>query len=63
MVFEEFFQVDNAERNRTKGLGLGLAVATMAARSMNLSLALKSHPGKGTRLTLRFPANHPAEPE
>ena len=63
LVFEEFFQVDNAERNRTKGLGLGLAVATMAARSMNLSLALKSHPGKGTRLTLRFPANHPAEPE
>jgi signal transduction histidine kinase len=55
LVFEEFFQVDNSERDRTKGLGLGLAVVDKAARLMDLTLTLTSCPGRGTRITVAFP--------
>ena len=32
-LFDEFFQVDNAERNHSKGFGLGLAIARRLAVS------------------------------
>ena len=32
LVFEEFYQVGNRERDRSKGLGLGLAIVQRLAR-------------------------------
>ncbi len=39
-----------------KGTGLGLPLAKSLVESHGGKLDLKSHPGKGTRVTLRFPA-------
>jgi signal transduction histidine kinase len=55
-VFEEFFQVDNAARDRAHGIGLGLAVARKTATLMGLDLKMKSRLGKGTLITVSMPA-------
>ncbi len=38
LVFEEFYQVDNRERDRSKGLGLGLAIVERLARLLDAPL-------------------------
>ncbi len=57
-VFEEFYQVGNAERRREQGLGLGLAIAQRLARLLEHPIALRSAPGRGTCLELRLPRAH-----
>ncbi len=54
-VFEEFFQVDNPERDRNRGLGLGLSIVRRLAALLYLELALDSEPGQGTAITLTIP--------
>lgn len=54
-VFDEFYQADNPERDRTRGLGLGLAIVERLARLMDHPLALRSVPGRGTRVSLQLP--------
>jgi signal transduction histidine kinase len=51
-VFEEFFQVENPERDRAKGLGLGLSMVDRSCRLMGHPLALRSKLGCGTRFTV-----------
>lgn len=51
-VFEEFFQVENPERDRAKGLGLGLSMVDRSCRLMGHPLALRSGLGCGTRFTV-----------
>ncbi|MBB3167309.1 hybrid sensor histidine kinase/response regulator [Simiduia aestuariiviva] len=51
-IFEEFYQLDNPERDRSKGLGLGLAIVSRLAQLLNIEMALSSTPGQGTRFTL-----------
>ncbi|MGE5505604.1 MAG: ATP-binding protein [Actinomycetota bacterium] len=55
LVFEEFFQIGNSERDRTKGAGLGLAVVRKTVDLLGLKLALTSRPGHGTVFTVAFP--------
>jgi CheY-like chemotaxis protein/anti-sigma regulatory factor (Ser/Thr protein kinase) len=52
IVFQEFFQVGNPERDRTKGLGLGLAITQRVAHLIDCPIRLTSTPGKGTRFTV-----------
>ncbi|MCA3219051.1 MAG: response regulator [Burkholderiales bacterium] len=47
-VFKAFFQVGNAERDRSRGLGLGLAITERIADLLRLPLQLRSQPGHGT---------------
>lgn len=54
-VFREFFQLDNPERDRQKGLGLGLAIADGLARTLNHRLSLTSTPGRGSVFRLSMP--------
>ncbi|MEZ5659325.1 MAG: ATP-binding protein [Burkholderiaceae bacterium] len=54
-IFEEFYQVGNAERNRDKGLGLGLPIARRLARLQRGDLYLERHAGHGARFVLRLP--------
>jgi PAS domain S-box-containing protein len=54
-LFEEFYQVNNPERDRRKGFGLGLAVAHRLAAELGGSLTLDSEPGRGSRFTLTLP--------
>jgi signal transduction histidine kinase/ActR/RegA family two-component response regulator len=51
-VFEEFYQLDNAERDRAQGLGLGLSIVKRLADLLQLDMSMKSVPGKGTEFVL-----------
>ncbi len=55
-VFEEFYQLDNPERDRTRGLGLGLAIVKRLADLLALQMEMTSVPGQGTAFTLVVPA-------
>ncbi|MFM2399540.1 MAG: hypothetical protein RL341_1697, partial [Pseudomonadota bacterium] len=51
-IFEEFFQVGNAERDRSKGLGLGLATVKRLSDLLGLNVAVKSQLGHGSTFSV-----------
>lgn len=55
LVFEEFAQLGNPERDRVKGLGLGLAIARRMARLMDSDIAVRSVPGRGSVFRFMLP--------
>lgn len=55
-VFQEFFQVNNAERDRSRGLGLGLSIVQRLSKLMGIQVQLVSAPGVGTTVTLSMQA-------
>lgn len=55
-VFQEFYQIDNPERDRSKGLGLGLSIVKRLCDLLNVELRMHSQPGVGTRFSLLLPA-------
>ena len=59
-VFEEFYQIGNASRDRTLGLGLGLSIVRRSAELLGVGLRMNSAPGQGTVMELRVPAAEPA---
>jgi PAS domain S-box-containing protein len=46
-IFKEFIQLDNPERDRTKGLGLGLAIVQRLSRLLRCPVTLRSRDGGG----------------
>lgn len=54
-IFDEFYQVGNQERDRSKGLGMGLAIVRRLADLMRAPLEVVSRPGHGTVVKLRLP--------
>lgn len=54
-VFEEFYQLDNPERDRTKGFGLGLAIVKRLADLLQLDMRMSSAPGRGTAFRFVLP--------
>ena len=54
-VFEEFYQVDNPERDRTRGLGLGLSIVQRLGRLLDMPVTLSSELGVGTTVSLALP--------
>jgi len=54
-VFEEFYQLSNPERDRSRGLGLGLAIVQRLSRLLGIDLRLRSRPGEGSVFTLSLP--------
>ncbi len=55
-VFEEFYQVSNPERDRSRGLGLGLAIVQRLSKLLELNLEFESRVAWGTRFSLTLPA-------
>jgi len=47
-IFEEYFQLENPERHRDKGLGLGLAIVSRLANLLGGHVSVRSHPGRGS---------------
>lgn len=47
-IWEEFIQLHNPERDRSRGLGLGLAVVAKTARLLGHEVGVRSRPGKGS---------------
>lgn len=60
-IFDEFVQLDNPERDRSKGIGLGLAIVKRTAELLNLPLHIDSIIGKGTTFTLSVPIGDSVE--
>jgi len=58
-IFEEFYQVGNPERDRTKGLGLGLAIVRRLARLLELELQLETAPGRGSTFSVTLARARP----
>ncbi len=51
-VFTEFHQIDNPERDRSKGLGLGLSIVSRLCDLANIELCIESKLGHGTTVSL-----------
>ncbi|OYU26485.1 MAG: hypothetical protein CFE41_15625 [Burkholderiales bacterium PBB2] len=51
-IFEEFYQIGNAERDRAKGLGLGLSIVSRMVDLLDLPLQLQSELGQGSTFSL-----------
>lgn len=54
-VFHEFYQLDNPERDRRKGLGLGLAIVKRLAKLLGYRVELRSAVGKGSMFSITLP--------
>lgn len=59
MVFREFVQLGNPERNPEKGLGLGLPIVQRLVQTLGGKLELNSRPGAGTTFAVTLPAAKP----
>jgi signal transduction histidine kinase len=55
-VFEPFYRSPHTRRQGTKGVGLGLAVVQRIAVAFGGSVDVRSEPGKGCRIEVRFPS-------
>lgn len=63
-IWQPYFQVANAERNRERGLGLGLFLVRRALDHLpGHALSLRSRPGRGSRFTLCLPGHWLNRPE
>lgn len=62
-IFEEFYQLKNAERDRAKGLGLGLAIVRRLTDLLGCKLAVVSQPGRGSCFRIDVPLANAAAPE
>lgn len=58
-IFREFYQLENPERDRRKGLGLGLAIVDALARQLGHRLDLRSAPGRGSVFSIELPPGQP----
>ena len=61
IIFEEFQQLSNPERDRSKGLGLGLAIVQRTAKLLDHPINVESHSGKGSTFSVRVPQAHSIE--
>lgn len=59
LIFDEFFQVDNPERDRSKGLGLGLSIARRTCDLLRHALTVQSAPGWGSCFSVTVPLAPP----
>ncbi|MFT6301311.1 MAG: signal transduction histidine kinase/CheY-like chemotaxis protein [Granulosicoccus sp.] len=60
-VFSEYYQLNNLNRDRSKGLGLGLAIVRRLCELMGLPLEMESEEGRGTIFKLIVPGGDPAQ--
>jgi two-component system CheB/CheR fusion protein len=63
-IFEEFHQLDNPARERSKGVGLGLTIVQRLAGLLGHAVDVRSRPGKGSVFSIEVPvgADMPAPP-
>ena len=60
-IFEEFYQVDNPERDREKGLGLGLAIVRRVTQLIGADLDVRSTPGRGSVFRVTVSRSRPED--
>jgi len=67
-IFDDFFQVNNPERQRDKGYGLGLSTVHRLCAALGYDIEVQSSPGKGSLFAVTLPLDSPpiaavADPE
>ena len=55
MIFREFYQIDNPERDRGRGLGMGLAIVQRLCNLLQHPLEVHSTPGRGSVFRVLVP--------
>ena len=58
-IFDEFYQLDNPERDRSKGLGMGLSIVKRLAKLLDMSITVRSVVNHGTVFKIQMPAASP----
>ncbi len=56
-IFEEFYQVGNAARDRKRGIGLGLAIVRRTASILGEQISVRSQLGRGSCFAIELPLN------
>jgi CheY-like chemotaxis protein len=54
-VFDEFYQVDNPQRDRSFGLGIGLSIVRRLSELLSHPVVMQSRVGRGTRFGVWVP--------
>jgi PAS domain S-box-containing protein len=54
-IFDEFYQINNPQRDRTSGLGLGLAIARRTISLLGSDIGCRSQIGRGSVFEFRLP--------
>lgn len=62
-IFTEFQQLDNPERDRSKGMGLGLAIASGLAKLLGTKIDVYSYFGIGSCFTMLLPRGNIVVPQ
>lgn len=65
-IFEEYHQLDNAARERSRGLGLGLSIVQRLGKMLGHRVRVRSRLGKGSIFTIEVklaPGEEAAEPK
>lgn len=66
-IYDEFYQLNNPEQNREKGLGLGLAIVKRSAKLLGHKIGVDSTPNEGSRffivIELASPVDEPKTQE
>ena len=62
LIFDEFYQAGNPERNRARGLGLGLSVVNRILPLISGRLSVESTLNIGSCFTLQLPASNKTVP-
>ena len=57
-IFEEYHQLDNAARERSRGLGLGLSIVQRLANLLGHRVRVRSRPGKGSVFAIEVARRH-----
>lgn len=61
-VFDEFTQLGNPERDRTRGIGLGLTIVRRLCRLLGTEATVRSVPGHGSVFGITLPLGEPPAP-
>jgi signal transduction histidine kinase len=59
-IFEPFWQADPSKTRTAGGTGLGLTITRQIVELLGGEIEVASEPGRGTRVTVRLPAQTPA---
>lgn len=63
IIFEEFRQLDNPARDRTKGLGLGLSIVRRLTELLGHPIGVRSTPGMGSVFSVEVPVATETSPQ
>ena len=55
LIFQEFYQIGNSERDRARGLGLGLAIVRRLTRILDIPMQMQSRVARGSVFKLSLP--------